>query len=249
MPDLQFHTLRFDSLPSTNLEAARRAQEGAPEGLCIVASEQTAGRGRLGRQWVSPRNAGIYCSTLLRPQFDPSSWPLITLMAAIVVNEALWETCALTTDIKWPNDILYEEKKLCGILAETVETSTGRAVVVGIGINLTNDSFPPELAATATSVSVATGSPPNLEDVLSKLQQCFVVWYHRLNQPTGAGDIIRAWSDHSSYADGKKIMIRDADTEFCGTTRGITVDGALKVESETGEIKIFRAGDVSLRSG
>ncbi len=125
MPDLQFQTLRFDSLPSTNLEAARRAREGAAEGLCIVASEQTAGRGRLGRQWISPRNAGIYCSTLLRPQFDQSFWPVITLMSAVVVHEALLAACALQTDIKWPNDILHDEKKLCGILAEIVETPTG----------------------------------------------------------------------------------------------------------------------------
>ncbi len=170
-------------------------------------------------------------------------------MSAIVVHETLLTACELQTDIKWPNDILHDEKKLCGILAEIVETSTGRAVVVGIGINLTNDSFPPELAATATSVSAATGSHPSLEDVLSKLQQCFVVWYRQLNQPSGAGDIIRAWSEHSSYAAGKEIMIRDAETEFCGTTRGLTMDGALKVETETGEIKMFRAGDVSLRAG
>ena len=249
MPDLQFHTLRFDSLPSTNLEAARLAREGAAEGLCIVASEQTAGRGRLGRQWASPRNAGIYCSILVRPRFDQSLWPLITLMSAVVVHETLLSACNLRTDIKWPNDILHEGKKLCGILAEIAETPSGRAVIVGIGINLTNESFPPELAATATSVSVATGSHPNLEAVLLELQQCFVAWYRRLNQPAGGSDIIRAWSEHSSYAAGKEIMIKDADTEFFGTTRGLTLEGALKVEIETGEIKIVRAGDVSLRSG
>ena len=249
MPDLQFQTVRFDSLPSTNLEAARLAREGAAEGLCIVASEQTAGRGRLGRQWASPRNAGIYCSILLRPQLDQNLWPLITLMSAVVVHETLLRACNLRTDIKWPNDILHEDKKLCGILAEIAETPSGRAVIVGIGINLTNESFPPELAATATSVSGASGSHPNLEDVLLELQQCFVAWHRRLNQPAGGSDIIRAWSEHSSYADGKEIMIKDAHTEFCGTTRGLTLDGALKVEIETGEIKIVRAGDVSLRSG
>jgi BirA family transcriptional regulator, biotin operon repressor / biotin---[acetyl-CoA-carboxylase] ligase len=248
MADLQLHTLRFDSLPSTNLEAAQRARAGAAEGLCVVASEQTAGRGRLGRQWASPRNAGIYCSILLRPQFDQNLWPLITLMSAVVVHEALLTACNLRTDIKWPNDILHDDKKLCGILAEIAETPSGRAVIVGIGINLTNESFPPELAAIATSVSLATGSYANLEDVLIGLQQCFVAWYRRLNQSTGARDIIRAWSEHSSYANGKEIMISDADTEFCGTTRGLTVDGALKVETETGETKIVRAGDVSLRS-
>jgi BirA family transcriptional regulator, biotin operon repressor / biotin---[acetyl-CoA-carboxylase] ligase len=248
MPDLKFDTLRFDSLPSTNLEAARLAREGATEGLCIVASEQTAGRGRLGRQWLSPRNAGLYCSTLLRPQFDQNFWPVITLMSAVVVHEALLAACALPTDIKWPNDILHDEKKLCGILAEIVETSTGRAVIVGIGINLNNNSFPPELIATATSVSAATGRPSNLEQVLTKLQECFINWYRQLNRPQGAADIVAAWSQRSSYAKGKEIVIKDADTEFRGTTRGLTTEGALKVETETGEVKIVRAGDVSLRS-
>ena len=243
----QFHTIHFESLPSTNLEAARQAGEGAAEGLCIVASEQTAGRGRLGRQWISPRDAGIYCSTLLRPQFDQKRWPLITLMAAVVVHEALLDSCALQTDIKWPNDILYGEKKLCGILAETIDTPAGRAVVVGIGINLSNDSFPAELAATATSVAAATGRQPDLEGILSKLQQCFVTWYRRLNFKEGPADIVNAWSQHSSYARGKEIRIRDGGLEISGTTRGLELDGALRVETETGEITIVRAGDVSVR--
>ena len=245
----QFQTLHFESLPSTNLEAARQAEEGAPEGVCIVAREQTAGRGRMGRQWISPRDAGIYCSTLLRPQFDQNKWPLITLMAAVVVQEALLEACALQTDIKWPNDILYDEKKLCGILAEIIETSSGRAVVVGIGINLTNDSFPAELAETATSIAEATGRQPNREDIFGKLQESFVGWYQRLSDPQGAADIVAAWSRRSSYARNKKVRINDAGREISGTTRGLELDGALKVESDDGEMTIVRAGDVSVRSG
>ncbi|MDQ3472357.1 MAG: biotin--[acetyl-CoA-carboxylase] ligase [Acidobacteriota bacterium] len=248
MPNLEFQTLRFDSLPSTNIEAARRARAGGAEGLCIVASEQTAGRGRLGRHWLSARKAGLYCSTLLRPQFDQNMWPVITLMSAVVVHEALLAACALQTDIKWPNDILHDEKKLCGILAEVVETPTGRAVIVGIGINLANNSFPPELRATATSVSAANGRPADLEQVLTKLQECFVNWYSQLNRPHGADEIVAAWSQRSSYAEGKEIVIKDADTEFRGTTRGLTGQGALRVETDTGEVRIVRAGDVSLRS-
>src|SRR2546422_5904157 len=96
--------LGFDSLPSTNLEAARQAVEGAGEGLCVVAGEQTAGHGRLQRQWVSPRGAGLYFSIILRPRFEQSAWPLLTLMAAVAVHDALLDSCALRTDIKWPND-------------------------------------------------------------------------------------------------------------------------------------------------
>lgn len=248
MPDLQFQTLRFDSLPSTNLEAARLARQGAAEGVCVVASEQTAGRGRLGRQWLSPRNAGLYCSTVLRPQFDQNLWPVITLMSAVAVHEALLAACSLETDIKWPNDVLHDEKKLCGILAEIVETPTGRAVIVGIGINLTNDSFPPELLGTATSVSAATGRASNLEQVLNQLQENLVNWYRRLNRPQGTEEVIAAWSQRSSYAEGKEIVINDANTELKGTSRGLTKEGALRVETEVGEVRIVRAGDVSLRS-
>src|SRR5688572_1517534 len=117
--------LRFESLPSTNVEAARQAAEGAPEGLCIIAGEQTAGRGRLERQWVSPKGAGLYFSIILRPQFAQSVWPLLTLMSAVAVRDALLEAYALEADIKWPIDLMVNDKKLCGILAETVDTPIG----------------------------------------------------------------------------------------------------------------------------
>src|SRR6201986_1895685 len=119
--------LRFDSLPSTNTEAARQASLGAREGLCVVAREQTAGRGRRERAWVSPKDAGLYFSVVLRPRLDAREWPLVTLAAGLAVRDALFEACALETDIKWPNDLLARGRKLCGILAETVETPRGRA--------------------------------------------------------------------------------------------------------------------------
>src|SRR5262245_25271114 len=121
MESLTFNILHFDSLPSTNLEAAKRAAEGAPEGLVVVADEQTAGRGRLGRQWASPKGAGLYFSIVLRPEGEARIWPLITFVAALAVHDALLQCCGLQTDIKWPNDVLANDRKLCGILAETWE--------------------------------------------------------------------------------------------------------------------------------
>ena len=200
MSEFSPQILRFESLPSTNREAAGRAAQGAAEGLCIVAAEQTAGRGRLQRQWISPKDAGLYFSIVLRPRFEQASWPLLTLMAAVAVHDALHEACAFETDIKWPNDILAGEKKLCGILAETVETSLGRAVVVGIGINLTNLSFPVELEAVATSVETCTGRPPDLEVVLDALLRSLAKHYEALRQSSGPAMIIREWSARSSYA-------------------------------------------------
>jgi BirA family biotin operon repressor/biotin-[acetyl-CoA-carboxylase] ligase len=237
--------LRFDSLPSTNIEAATRAIAGAPEGLCIVAREQTAGRGRLNRHWVSPKDAGLYCSILLRPEMGHSVWPLLTLMAGVAVHHALLDSCGLTTDIKWPNDILANGRKLCGILAETVETPMGRAVVVGIGINFTDRSFPSELDQVATSIESATGETPNMELVLNSLIRAVTDQYEVLRRPAGPEKIIAEWSANSSYGTGKQIQVVDNNETFAGTTRGLERDGALRVETGNGEIRIVRAGDVS----
>lgn len=245
MGKLTSRILRFDSLPSTNLEAAQRAVAGAPEGLCVVAGEQTAGRGRLQRQWVSLKDAGLYFSIVLRPSFNQVSWPLLTMMAAVAVHDALLEVCALKTDIKWPNDLLANEKKLCGILAETVETPPGRAVVVGIGINLTRHSFPPEFEGTATSVEAAAGEKPELEEVLSILVSALGGYYKTLQECSGPEEIVREWCARSSYAEGKRIHVSESNESFSGTTRGLETDGALRVETDGGQIRVVRAADVS----
>ena len=109
---LRTEILRFDKIDSTNLEAMRRARAGAPEGLGILAREQTAGRGRLDRIWRSPRDAGIYLSIVLRPDLEMSSWPAISLMAALAVSDGLMKVCELHTDLKWPNDICSNGRKL-----------------------------------------------------------------------------------------------------------------------------------------
>lgn len=241
--------LYFDSLSSTSVEAARRAVEGGAEGLCIVASEQTAGRGRLDRQWVSPKDAGLYCSIILRPKFDQSQWPLLTLMVAVVVHDALLDTHALETDIKWPNDVLSNDKKLCGILAETVETPLGRAVILGVGINLKKNSFPAELEGVATSVEAAAGHAEDSRALLEHLLDLLGRYYQILQGPAGAAEIVREWSRRSSYASGKRIRVANGEEILEGITRGLGGDGALRVETETGEIKTVRAGDVTnLRS-
>lgn len=241
--------LRYDSLPSTNTEAARQAAAGAAEGLCVVAREQTAGRGRQQRVWASPKDAGLYFSVVLRPQLDPAMWPLLTFAAALAARDALDEACALRTDIKWPNDLLSGGRKLCGVLAETVETARGRACVVGVGINLTARAYPPGLRAQATSVEDVAGTPPDREAVLAALVRALARRYQQLHGPGGAARTVRDWAESSSYADGRGVRVALGDDTFEGTTRGVEPDGALRVETDAGEIKIIRAGDVtSLRS-
>ena len=232
--------LRYESLPSTNTELARMASEGAAEGVAVLADEQTAGRGRLQRAWSSPKGAGLYLSILLRPRIPVDRWPLITFMAALAVGDALQEATGLRTDIKWPNDLLSGERKICGILSEAIETPAGRAVIVGIGINLTQSAFPE-----ATSVAEATGVKPDREAILAALLSALTRWYSLLNERE---KIVAAWSSRSSYATGRLVQVNNGDELWRGTTCGVEPDGALRLRTVSGEIKVLRAGDVqSLR--
>jgi BirA family transcriptional regulator, biotin operon repressor / biotin---[acetyl-CoA-carboxylase] ligase len=236
--------LRFDSLPSTNTEAARQAALGAQEGLCVVAREQTAGRGRQQRAWASPKDAGLYFSIVLRPKMEVGVWPLITLAAAVAARDALAEACALETDIKWPNDLLAGGRKLCGILAETFETPRGRAVVVGIGINLTNRAFPPEILKSATSVEEQTGRAPDGERLLASLTRALARRYEILQAEDGVASTVREWESRSTFARGRRVRVTLAGESFEGTTRGLEPDGALRVETDAGRLRVVRAGDV-----
>jgi BirA family transcriptional regulator, biotin operon repressor / biotin---[acetyl-CoA-carboxylase] ligase len=249
MTFLKLKILRYESLPSTNTELARLASEGAAEGVSIVAEEQTAGRGRLQRAWSSPRGAGLYFSILLRPPIPQNHWPLITFMAALAVGDALQEAGGVHTDIKWPNDLLSGERKICGILAEAIETPTGRAVILGIGINLTQNAYPADLVNMATSVSEATGLQPDREHILAALAPALSRWYSLLNEPGGNERIVAAWSSRSSYATGRVVQVSNGDEIWQGTTCGVERDGALRLDTQNGEIKLVRAGDVySVRS-
>lgn len=236
--------LRYESLPSTNTEVARLAAEGADEGLALVADEQTAGRGRLQRAWSSPKGAGLYFSILFRPTLALERWPLLTFVAALATGDALLEAGRVETDIKWPNDLLANERKICGILAEAIETPAGRAVVVGIGINLTDDAFPQEIANMATSVGTQSGRPPEREAILAALLNALLRWYSLLQEPEGALKIVAAWSSRSSYTVGKLVQVTNGDETLHGVTRGIADDGALRLETAQG-IQLIRAGDVT----
>jgi BirA family transcriptional regulator, biotin operon repressor / biotin---[acetyl-CoA-carboxylase] ligase len=240
--------LRYESLPSTNSEVARLAgfgsEGGAEEGLAIVADEQTAGRGRLQRAWSSPKGAGLYFSILLRPRIALVRWPLITFVAALATGDALLEGGGVQTDIKWPNDLLAKERKICGILAEAIETPAGRAVVVGVGINLTNNAFPQDLIDVATSVAQESGRQPEREAILAALLSALARWYALLHEPEGAEKIVAAWTSRSSYASDKLVRVTNGDEVLQGTTRGIDNDGALRLETPQG-IQLIRAGDVT----
>lgn len=241
---MNFTILRFDTIESTNTEAANQAKRGADEGLCVIAKQQTAGRGRHGRNWVSEKNSGLYFSVVLRPKIEPRFLPLITLLSAVVVHDTLEKLYKIECDIKWVNDIHVRDKKICGILAETCDTPKGLAIIVGIGINLKSSNFPPEIAETATSIENETAKKPHVEDLLQTLTRFFAEFYEVLVAENGAEKIRQNWTERSSYAFGKNVRVNLENGTIFGTTRGIEENGALRVEISDGEIKIIHAGDV-----
>ena len=233
--------LRFDTIDSTNTEALNQARAGAKEGLCIVALEQTAGRGRRGREWVSEKGAGIYFSIVLRPEIELRFLPLITLMAGVAVHDTL-SYAGLRPDIKWVNDILVNEKKIAGILAETTETPEGLAVIVGIGINIRSSNFPPELASTATSIEESGGV--TAFDVVERLTVHLTHFYEQLRTSDGPAAIIDEWRRRSTYYAGKRVRITMGDETVTGITDGLEPNGALRLRKNDGTTVTVQAGDV-----
>ena len=240
--------VRFDSIESTNTEAVARAGQGAPEGLCIVATEQTAGRGREQRTWYSPPGAGLYMSILFRPAQPTIHWPLMTMLAAVAVHDSLEDGFALDCDIKWPNDIHCGGRKISGILAEMCDGGVGQAVVVGIGINLLAVEYSGELIDRATSIQKETGRVVSTDDVFPKLLKVLFELYEKFEDSAGFEWLLSEWSRRSSYGYGKSVRVTLLSESFEGVTRGLETDGALRVETVDGN-RIVRSGDVvALRS-
>ncbi len=247
---MKITTLSFDTIDSTNTEALKQARLGAEEGLCVVARQQTAGRGRQGRVWFSENDAGLYFSMLLRPKIEPQFLSLITLMAGVAVHDTLREF-GLLPDIKWVNDVLVNEKKISGILAETTETEKGLAVVLGIGINIRSSNFPPEIAETATSIEdasihISNGSRtvPSPEQLAHVLTNFLVHFYESLAGPDGAHKIVDEWRKRSTYFSGKKVRVSLENGMLEGMTEGLEENGALRLRLSDGEVELIQSGDV-----
>lgn len=240
---MNFTVSRFDTLGSTNTEALREARLGAEEGLCIVAEEQTAGRGRHGRKWISAKGSGLSFSVVLRPKLESRFLPLITLTAGVAVADTL-KLFGLKPDIKWVNDVLVGGRKICGILAENADSEHGPAVVLGIGINLTDANFPPELAQAATSVSSEADRAVSGRELLELLLGRFEHFYDLLQSPDGPAKIIEEWRLRSSYYAGKRVTVRTGEEIIEGTTDGLEENGALRVRTSTDETRIIFSGDV-----
>ena len=240
---MQFTILTYDTLDSTNTEALKQAKLGAGEGVCIVARRQTAGRGRHGRTWVSEKDAGLYFSIILKPKFEAKFLPLVTLMAAVATHDTLVDL-GIEPDIKWVNDILVNEKKIAGILAETTETADGVAVIVGIGINLRSVSFPPEIASRATSIENETAAEVTSEALSERLAENLVRSYDVLIGPDGPTNIREEWRRRSSYFSGRSVRVATGSQTVTGLTDGLEDNGALRVRRDDGTVVIIQTGEV-----
>lgn len=233
---------RFGKLSSTNDVLKKMSSE--PEFTCVVADEQSAGRGRRDRQWHSSPGDGLYLSVLLLPEATKKI-SLLSLTAAVSVAETLIERNVVGVDIKWPNDVLVNGRKLSGILIESVSAGTNAPrIVAGIGVNLNHDSFPAELSATATSLKVETGCAVSVDEFRDQLLQRLFVWYGRWKRGEGQM-ILDRWQQLSSYARGQQVNVALETENISGETVGLTEDGALKLRLDDGGLRTILAGEVT----
>jgi BirA family biotin operon repressor/biotin-[acetyl-CoA-carboxylase] ligase len=236
----------FYDIDSTNLFAARLLQHGhkVPEGTVILAESQTAGRGRLGRTWQSAREDGIYFSMVLFPKAPPSLAPLFTLATAVAMHDAVERYTGLDIDIKWPNDLLIDGRKFCGILSEMqAEVDLVKTMIVGVGVNVNHESFSEELRDRATSLRIASGRIQSRLEILLEFFEQFETIYMDFERKGPAG-IIERWTRDSSFANGRKIEIHDGVRRIAGITRGLNPLGALRVEEKGGQIEEVYSGDL-----
>jgi len=234
----------FESLPSTNDLAKDLGARGAPEGTVVVAESQTRGRGRLGRDWNSPPGVGLYVSLLLRPPLPPEELPQITLTAAVAAVKAVRRVTGLAAGIKWPNDLLWQGRKLGGILTEMeTEADRIRHLVVGLGVNVNNRDFPPELAPTATSLALAGGGPVSRVRLLTAYLEEFEVLYERF-LARAFGDILAEWKEYAVTL-GRAVTVRQGPREISGLALEVAPDGALLVQTRPGEIVRVTSGEIA----
>lgn len=237
----------YYKVDSTNTAAMGAAGDGSPEGSVFVAEQQTGGRGRGANTWHSPQSVGIYCSVVLRPKLPPSEALVMTLAAGLAVNAAMRQVNAqVHPDLKWPNDVLIDGKKVCGILTEmNAEATRVRHVVVGVGINVNHTSFPEELSAIATSLRMATGSEWSRVELCGALLKSLDQEYRNLLiNPNARESILERFQQHSSSVRGREVVVEEAG--IAGTTEGLDPRGFLQVRTKNG-LQTVLSGMVQLK--
>jgi len=242
------HIQHYYKIGSTNTAAMEAAAAGAPEGTVLLAEQQTSGRGRGSNTWHSAESVGIYCSVILRPALPPAEVLVLTLAAGLAVRNALREMDSrLDPDLKWPNDVLIAGKKVCGILTEMhAEATRVRHIVVGVGINVNQTTFPAELQAIATSLKLAAGTECSRVELCAALLKSLDLEYRNLVQkPDARESILKRFQEHSSSVRGQQVRIEETP-ELQGVTEGLDPRGFLQLRTGQG-LKTVLSGTVRPR--
>lgn len=237
----------YEVIDSTNTQAMRLAESGASHGTLVAAERQDGGKGRRGRSWENPAGIAVAMSILLRPsELEPANAPMLTLVSAMAVARAIEELAEINTQIKWPNDIVIDGKKVCGILTEMeMHTDYISHIVVGIGINVHNESFPEELADKATSIYLVSGKHISRAALVATVCQYFEYYYGIFMQTQELSGLMEEYSRYLVNC-GQKVRVLDPKKEFEGIARGITARGELLVDTGDAVVKV-ESGEVSVR--
>ena len=218
-----------------------------PEGTVGVTDEQTAGKGRLGRTWVSPPGENIYFSLLLRPEFAPEHASAMTLVMGLSVAQGVRDVTGLDVGIKWPNDVVHDHRKVCGILTEMkAEVGKIHYVVIGTGINVNQTAFAEEIARTATSLKLAKGAEVDRGILLASVLLHFRENYDKYCRTEDVSLLAEEY-DELLVSRGKQIRVEDPNGAYTAVSRGITGKGGLVIELPDGTTREIVSGEVSVR--
>lgn len=236
----------FPVIDSTNTKAKQLAEEGYPAGTLVIAEQQDAGRGRRGRSWESPRGSGIFMTLMLKPDIQPDNASMLTLVAALAVAAAIRKCTKRPAGIKWPNDIVMNGKKVCGILTEmSAQIDYVNHVVIGIGINVHNESFPEEMAHMATSLYLETGEHYNRAALIEEVWEQFERYYEIFLQTEDLSGLVKEYEAHLVNMH-QIVKVLDSKEPFEGKAMGITARGELMVDTWESR-RLVVAGEVSVR--
>ena len=239
--------LYFDSIDSTNTKAQELAEKGYPSGTLVVADKQIAGKGRRGRNWESPSGCGIFMTLMLKPDINPNNASMLTLVSALAVAKALADITGKDAKIKWPNDIVIDGRKVCGILTEmSAQFDYINNIVIGIGINVNNSSFPEEISATASSLRLLSGGKKyRRAEIIEKIMEYFEKYYSIFLETEDLSALVNEY-DAMLVNMKKQVKVLDPKEPFEGKAMGITKTGELIVDTWESR-KLVSSGEVSVR--
>jgi len=239
--------LYFDTIDSTNTKAQELAEKGYPSGTLVVADKQESGKGRRGRSWVSPSGTGIFMTLMIKPDINPNNASMLTLVAALAVAKAITSVTGEKAMIKWPNDIVVNGKKVCGILTEmNAQFDYINHIVVGIGINVHNESFPEEISQMASSLMIEAGGKRfHRAQIIAETMSYFEQYYDTFLKTQDLSALVREY-DELLVNRNKSVRVLDPKEPFDGKAMGITPKGELIVDTWESR-KLVSSGEVSVR--